>query len=180
LIRRFRNIVGNSSKRDTKRAATAEEANRALELRKHGRTYRGIAQALACSVAYAHKLVDGAIAAIPAENAEQVRKLELARLDRMLAGLWKGATTGDPRAVTAVVMLQNRRAKYLGLDAPEKMELTGKDGGPIQTAQLQQEARKMTDAELEAVTGGAIDLPPDSSSGAGTPEAPESKDALPE
>jgi hypothetical protein len=40
---------------------------------------------------------------------------------------------GDPRYLEGVRWCIERRCKLLGLDAPDKHELTGKDGRPIQT-----------------------------------------------
>jgi hypothetical protein len=108
--------VGNSVQRTKRAVAQAERQRGALELRKQGFTYEAIARALEISVSGAHKLVREAIKAIPAEAANDVRSLELARLDRMMEGLWEQAKKGEPRAVAAVVRLMERRAAYLGLD----------------------------------------------------------------
>ena len=125
--------MGNRAKRDTRAAETQEKRHQALELRKRGLSYRQVAQALSCSVSVAHEYVESAIAAIPREAAEDVRRLELERVDRMIAGAWPGASSGDPKSIFAVVKLMERRAKYLGLDAPSKVELAGDGGGPIET-----------------------------------------------
>lgn len=42
---------------------------------------------------------------------------------------------GNPAFLQGVLSCIDRRCKLLGLDAPERKELTGKDGGPIQTEQ---------------------------------------------
>jgi hypothetical protein len=39
----------------------------------------------------------------------------------------------DPRFLTGVQWCIDRRCKLLGLDAPSRSELSGKDGGPIET-----------------------------------------------
>ncbi len=39
---------------------------------------------------------------------------------------------GDPRFLTIVMQCIERRCKILGMDAPVRSELTGKNGGPIQ------------------------------------------------
>lgn len=110
---------------------TAEQRDHMLDLRKQGMTHREIGKAVNRSVSTVHKAIDEAIAAIPFENAEQVRHIELERVDKMLEGIWDSATTGDPKAVVAVVKLMERRAKYLGLDAPEKREHSGEIKGAI-------------------------------------------------
>ncbi|MGA7121197.1 MAG: hypothetical protein WBY94_13920 [Polyangiaceae bacterium] len=125
--------MGNSVKRDIASAKMQEQRRSALELRKRGLTYPQNAKAMGLALSNAPKAVQQAIADIPKELAEDVRLLELERLDRMLAGMWPKAVAGDPKAVAAAVKIMDRRAKYLGIDAPVRTELTGKDGGPIET-----------------------------------------------
>lgn len=122
--------MGNSSNRDTRAAEAREVENQALELRKRGYNYRQVAKALSISVGTAHKYIQRAIDRIPAENAEQVRNLELERIDKMLTGVWERATKGDTKAILATVRLMERRARYLGLDAPEKHDVGVKAVGP--------------------------------------------------
>ena len=55
------------------------------------------------------------------EPAEEVLALELARLDEMLIKALESARNGDPQAIDAVLKIMNRRAKYLGMDSPEKI-----------------------------------------------------------
>jgi hypothetical protein len=57
------------------------------------------------------------------ETAEDLRALEVERLDRMLRGLWEDAASGDTDAVSAALRIQKRRAKLLGLDAAERLEV---------------------------------------------------------
>lgn len=62
--------------------------------------------------------------------ADEVRKLELQRLDRLLRALWPralGTQTDAPndKAVGRVLQLMERRAKLLGLDQAVKVEQTG-------------------------------------------------------
>jgi hypothetical protein len=52
-------------------------------------------------------------------------EVELARLDKLQATLAPHAANGDPQSVALVLKIQERRAKYLGLDAPERREITG-------------------------------------------------------
>ena len=136
--------MGNLAKADTRAAALAERRNQALELRKRGCTYRQIATALKTTVSAVHKYVHDEIARIPRDNAEDVLVLELERLDRMIKGLDVRASQGDPKAVLATVKLMERRAKYLGLDAPTKLE----HSGSIDVTQ-------MTDEELRRVAAGS-------------------------
>jgi hypothetical protein len=79
----------------------------------------------------AHKHVQHALRDMLWEDADKVRTLELARLDAMLAGMWPGAIAGDGHAVDACLKLMDRRARYLGLDAPVKITKTDADGRPV-------------------------------------------------
>ena len=57
---------------------------------------------------------------------------DLERIERAVAGIWPKVKNGDERAVAQFVNLLQRRAKLLGLDAPQRQEHTGRDGEPIQ------------------------------------------------
>ncbi len=113
---------GNRSRLDIKAAAMAERQRKALELRKTGATYDAIAKAIGvCNKSHASKVVAAAIKAIIAEPAEAVRQLELERLDGLLRGHWKAAMD-DPARARVVLAIMDRRARYLGLDAPERVQ----------------------------------------------------------
>jgi hypothetical protein len=104
-----------------------------LDFRRAGRSYREIAQELGVDVHTVHADVGAELAALrdkTAENAEQLRDLELQRADAMMAGLWPQIQAGNPPAVSAGVRVSERRSRLLGLDAPAvtKTELTGSLG----------------------------------------------------
>jgi hypothetical protein len=79
------------------------------------------------------------------ENAEAVRRLELERLDAMLAGVWSLAEVGNLDAVETVLKLQTRRARYVkGLEVPTRSEVSGVDGGPLEVVDARESlARKL-------------------------------------
>lgn len=64
------------------------------------------------------------------EDAETVRKEGPASGVEKITKTEKGQA-GDPRFLAGVERCIERRCKLLGLDAPEKRELTGRGGGPI-------------------------------------------------
>jgi DNA-binding Lrp family transcriptional regulator len=104
----------------------AELAPQVLDLRKQGYNYREIAERLGISVSTAHKHVTKMLAALrekTVEIADDVLRMELDRLDTMLAGVWTAATAGDTNAIDRVLKIMERRSKYLGLDAPEAVTL---------------------------------------------------------
>lgn len=55
---------------------------------------------------------------------EKARDLEVRRLEAVTQALW--SKRGDPRVAEAIGRLSDRRAKLLGLDAPERREETHK------------------------------------------------------
>lgn len=115
----------------TKRVQAHERKLKALEMRKARATYAQIGAALGVTKNAAWKLVQSALKETIREPAEEVRALELETLDRLQFALWQQATNGNHGAVDRVLRVMERRAKLLGLDAPEKRELTGKDGEPL-------------------------------------------------
>jgi hypothetical protein len=116
-----------------------DRERQALELRKAGATYAQIAKQLGyANEGGAHKAVGRALnVAIKQRNivAEDVRELELQRLDQMLLGLWADAKAGKWHAIDRVLKIMERRSAYLGLDAPKKTELSGPEGRPIEVEQ---------------------------------------------
>ncbi|MFT4471864.1 hypothetical protein ACMX2H_18335 [Arthrobacter sulfonylureivorans] len=63
------------------------------------------------------------------EPAEAVRLQEIELLDVMARGLMSRAAKGDEKAIQAMLKIQERRAKYLGLDTPVQLEQLG--GGTV-------------------------------------------------
>ena len=97
-----------------------------------GFSYPEIAAQLGIAVGTAYKYVAGSIAKTKkeaAETADEIRAVEVARLDRMLAVLAPMVEEGNLHAVDRVLRIQERRAAYLGLDAP-KAQLVAVDGRP--------------------------------------------------
>jgi hypothetical protein len=116
------------------REAAAERRVQAFELRKGGASYRAIGRALGVSEAQAHRDVMGRLsqlAKLEEGAADDVRKLELERIDGIILGHYGRAQNGDDKAARVVLQAMERRAKLLGLDAPVKQELTGKDGAAL-------------------------------------------------
>ena len=111
---------------------SAERSKEAVALRLQGRTYDEIAAALGCGHGTAYRAVAGHLAATRAEageTAQELREVELQRLDRLLAVVGPMAEGGDLQAVDRVLRIQERRSAYLGLDAP-KAQLVAIDGRP--------------------------------------------------
>jgi hypothetical protein len=116
--------MGNSAKRDTRKADRAERRRKALELRKAGASYEQIATQLGyTNKGSVWRDVRDAIADIYREPAMDVRQLELGRLDAMLLGVWQKAKAGDPHAIDRVIRIQERRSAYEGLDMPRALKV---------------------------------------------------------
>lgn len=102
---------------------TAEKMAEALEMRKEGCTFGVIAERMGYfDASGASKIVKRAMALTIQEPADEVRRLELERLDMMLKAINSRVKAGEPRAIEVALQIGDRRAKLLGLDAPTKME----------------------------------------------------------
>ena len=105
----------------------AERKRNALELRLAGASYRDIADALQVSPATALQDCKEALADIPAQQADEMRTVELSRLDRLQRAVWPRAIKGDLQAVDRAIKIIDRRAKLFGLDAPQQVQITAND-----------------------------------------------------
>ena len=134
-------VVSNS-------AQVAEEQIRCYELKLEGKTMREIAKAIGMSVGTVHSRIEAEIAARVLPLAEEVRKVELDRLDRWLAKLEARLDAGgEPEKVIPVcIKVSERRCKLMGADAPEKFEgtLTQITQEDVALAELVNEARAVS------------------------------------
>ena len=58
-------------------------------------------------------------------QAEELRTLESAKLDKLETEAWKLIESGNPRGIDQVKSISESRRKLFGLDAPIKQEITG-------------------------------------------------------
>jgi len=131
--------------------------DKCLSLRKAGLTYAKIAERVGISKQGAYKAVQTALNEIREhyrETAVEVVALELERLDEMTAALEGKVAYGDPQSVATALRVMERRAKLLGLDAPQKIAPTDPSGeNPYLSA---------SDDELRAlaakIAAGAVDM----------------------
>lgn len=125
----------------------AELDAQAAELRAQGFTYQQIADQMHCTRSTAYERVWRAIAAVPVEAAGQLRAVEVARLNTLMAKAWdemeafhpyishgklmKG-DDGQPledvgpklAAMRMILSLSESLRKLLGLDAPARATVT--------------------------------------------------------
>lgn len=107
-------------------ALAAARRTRAVELRCEGWTYDAIAEELG----YAHRatvyaIIRKALASQEAGQTENLRELETERLDRLQAGLWSRAMSGDVASVTQVRRIIEARVRLLGLVDKAAVEQRG-------------------------------------------------------
>lgn len=99
-----------------------ERQIRALNLRKAGATFPEIAEAEGyASPSGAYEAVKAALKKTMSEPAEELRQLELTRLDDMLASIWDAVLAGDTDSIATALRISERRARLLGLDRPDPM-----------------------------------------------------------
>lgn len=67
---------------------------------------------------------------------EEFRKLDSARCEEMFLNLQPGIRKGNPRAIEAGVKVLRHVAQINGYSAPQRHELTGRDGAPLTLVQL--------------------------------------------
>jgi hypothetical protein len=83
-----------------------------------------------------HKAFRKAIAREPSLAAEEFRKLDSARCEEMFMNLQPGIRKGNPRSIEAGIKVLRHAAQINGYAAPQRHELTGKDGAPLTLVQL--------------------------------------------
>ena len=104
---------------------------KAVQLRLAGASYAQIGQQLGCAKSHAFYLVSTALARTRArteETTEEMRALDLSRMDAMLLAIWPLAVAGNLFVIDRVLKMLERRAKLCGLDAPSKVAPTTPDG----------------------------------------------------
>lgn len=97
-------------------AVAAERRRRAVELVLRGMTYQQVAHELGyANRGTVHRIVATALREREAESIDDLRVLELDRLDALQSTYWFQATGGDIRAAMVVLKIMDRRARLLGL-----------------------------------------------------------------
>jgi hypothetical protein len=119
------------------RVIAAERRTKAFSMRKLGASYSEIAAKLGITKQGACKAVRTELANINENlscDREEVRALELERLDMMLTIAMQHIANGSLDGIARALQIQQRRASYLGLDMPTKVDskISGDpEGGPI-------------------------------------------------
>lgn len=112
--------------------AKAQQKARCVELRAEGMTYAEIGEALEISSGQASRMVKEALTETVAEPAEELRRLESMRIEKLWRIAWPKAQVENFRGpfgamdtqgewFDRLVKLMERRAKLLGLDAAQEI-----------------------------------------------------------
>lgn len=115
-------------------AGLPERQLEALRLRREGKQYREIAEALGVGESQAFRDVKAVLdrtKELANEEARELRKLECERMDVALNAIMPKVKAGNTAAIETMIRLQKRRADLLGLDPPKRLEASGPDGAPI-------------------------------------------------
>jgi hypothetical protein len=94
-----------------------------------------------------HKAFTRAITRTPALNVEELRTIDTARSEEMFLNLQPGIRKGNARAIEVGIRVLDHTAKINGYAAPQRHELTGKDGKPLTLVQLLDAIGDMPDEE---------------------------------
>lgn len=114
-----------------KKLQAADKQKQAMQLRLRGKQYDEIAEIVGYATgASAYNAVMAALKATLREPAEELRQMEVKRIDVMLDKLWQSIEawdTAEPSAtkqavVDRILRLMERRAKYLGLDVVQEQK----------------------------------------------------------
>jgi hypothetical protein len=96
-----------------------------------------------------HKAFRKALAREPALEVEEMRKLDNARAEEMFMSLQPGIRKGNTRSVEVGIKVLDHTARINGYAAPQRHELTGKDGKPLTLVQLLEAVGPIQDEQEE-------------------------------
>lgn len=119
----------------------------AMELRRAGASFAEIGRHLQVSKQHAHRIVLAGLDELRAmreESAEEVRTIELQRIDAITMAHWPSRKTYKSGIILLKAM--ERRSRLLGLDAPQKIARTTPDGLPTEKPAI--DPTKLSDADL--------------------------------
>jgi len=110
-----------TQKNTSKKLCVVQKQQQAVMFRMQNLTFQQISERLGVSVSQAHRYVQNSLKDLAeklSEDTQALRELHRQRLDRMAAGLWPAAETGNTQAITTMLKLMEREAVLLGLDVP--------------------------------------------------------------
>jgi hypothetical protein len=117
-----------------KEITAQQKEARAIELRLRQYTLQQIADELGWetpSAAY-KAIMRGLAAEYPEAQRDQLRRMEIARLDDVERITWPDALAGDDRARNTILKCIAQRSKLNGLEAPQQVTLSTREGEPVE------------------------------------------------
>ncbi len=123
-----------------------------LEMRRQGYSYAQISERTGLKSPQIAQIIQQSLQNMLEADGEDVKRLELQRLDEIFKNAYARATTGNfsLAAVDACMRIMERRAKLLGLDAPVRT---------INEHNLNLLSDDELDAKLAQLSGDIIDVP---------------------
>ncbi len=113
---RIADVARTRRGRHRDKALASYRRSRALELRARGLTYERIAEEVGYSSrSTAYNVINMALEAREADSVDELRRLELDRLDALHASLWPQAMTGHVPSVLALLRVIDLRTRLMGL-----------------------------------------------------------------
>src|ERR1700674_5728094 len=131
-----------------------ENEQKALALWLKGATFEPVAAAGfgITTASGAWRAVRRALVRIPKKEADQAREAQLARLQALRLLLWNHAASDPIKAAEALIKLEAREARLLGLDMPTKVAVTDPDGNGIPLDAIRRVMERLDDAETVDIT----------------------------
>src|SRR4051794_27570684 len=122
--------------RHRNRALAQERRTRAVELVLTGHTYQQVADQMGyANRGTVYRIVQETLHARQAESIDELRQLEMSRLDALQQGHWGNALGGDTAAAAVVLKVMEQRARLLGLQGPisegRVRRRRGRRSGPV-------------------------------------------------
>ncbi len=113
------------------RALASWRRSEAIRLKTAGCTYEQIARELGyANRGTVHRIVQQALDVREVESVDELRQLELDRLDALHASLWPQAMDGHVPSVLALLRVLDLRTRLLGLQTPSARKRTPEDSWP--------------------------------------------------
>ncbi len=113
------------------RALASWRRSEAIRLKTAGQTYEQIAQELGyANRGTVHRIVQQALDVREVESVNELRRLELDRLDALHVSLWPQAMEGHVPSVLALLRVMDLRTRLLGLQASGGRKRTPEDTWP--------------------------------------------------
>ena len=117
------------SKASPQRQKPSERQAAAMELKLTGESYRSIALKLDYrGPSGAHKAVGAYLRKTLTAPSDELRRLELLRLDELQVVAWRFAMAGQMKGIDRVLKIMKRRAELTGIDAPQSFTLKDIEG----------------------------------------------------